>query len=165
MSGPSVVERVASIGRESLPLAGRRAGRDPAWAVALLWGLGVCIAHFGGLAFGIYYQIWWWDLLTHLTAGAGVAALIYLVAPATFRRPVALFVTLPLVVLAIGTWFEIYERVFRRFWVSWPRSYYVEDTVVDLVADVVGAFATAVVVVVVRSVRRLRRDRQGRQGD
>jgi hypothetical protein len=161
MGGPSVVERVTGIGRESLPLVGRRSGRDLAWAVALLWGLGVCIAHFGGLAFGIYYQIWWWDLLTHLTAGVGVAALVYLAFPTTFRHPLALFVTLPLVVLAIGTWFEVYERVFRRFWVSWPRSYYVADTAVDLMADAAGALVTAVVVTIVRSANRLRQDRGG----
>jgi hypothetical protein len=42
-------------------------------------------------------------------------------------------------VLAIGTWFEVYERLFTDFWVNWTRAFYLEDTGIDLVADTAGA--------------------------
>jgi hypothetical protein len=46
-------------------------------------------------------------------------------------------------VLCIGTWFEVYERVFKDFWWGWSLSYYLEDTTIDLVLDTGGALAFA----------------------
>jgi hypothetical protein len=126
-----------------------------AWGLVAVWSLAVCIAHFGGLAYRTYWQIAWWDVLTHTAAGLGVAAILYLLRPDLYRSPVALFVALPLTVLAIGAGFEVYERVFRTFWHSWSVAYYVEDTVIDLVMDTAGALALSVLVVLVRAVRRV----------
>ncbi|MFC4357644.1 hypothetical protein ACFO0N_06735 [Halobium salinum] len=109
-----------------------------AWAVIIGWGLLVCVFHFGGLAYGVYVAVPWWDLLTHSMGGAGVAAILY----AGFCRPVR-SVRAPLwlvpALFAIGAGFEVYEYLFKDFWWHWSVEFYVEDTVVDLVLDTAGA--------------------------
>ena len=140
-------------GATAAPATGRSRSRL-AWAAAVLWGLAVSVAHFGGLHYYVYWEVWWWDLLTHSTAGFGVAAFAYLLRPAAFRRPAALFLALPAFVLVVGLGFEVYERLFRTFWWSWSVSYYLEDTLLDLVMDTLGALALAVVVVLVDLLRR-----------
>jgi hypothetical protein len=77
--------------------------------------------------------------MVHALSGLGVAAVLYVYRPRLLHGPAALFVVLPLLVLAIGTWFEVYERLFTDFWHHWTRAYYLEDTAVDLVADTAGA--------------------------
>jgi hypothetical protein len=121
-----------------------RRHRRGAWAAAVVWGAGVSVLHFAGLAYGIYTELWWWDLLTHSTSGFGVAALLYLAWTDGFRSRVGLFVVLPACVLCIGTWFEVYERLFRDFWHGWSTAFYVADTVTDLVVDTLGAVAFGV---------------------
>jgi hypothetical protein len=122
-----------------------RRNRRGAWGVALVWGAAVSALHFAGLAYGIYTEIWWWDLLTHSTSGFGVAALLYLAWTDGFRSRLGLFVLLPLCVLCIGTWFEVYERLFKNFWWGWSLSFYLQDTALDLVLDTAGAFAFGIV--------------------
>lgn len=130
-----------------------------AWTLALAYAAVVSYLHFElGLGDRLYWTVAWWDLLTHSAAGLGVAAIGYLLAPRLFRSPVALLVTLPLVVLAAGAWFEVYERVFRTFWLEWSHARYVEDTLVDLVMDVLGAYAFAGWVLVRRLLRGRRTD-------
>jgi hypothetical protein len=141
------VDRVVRAGAVSRSVA--------AWVLVAIWSLGVCVAHFGGLAYGTYYAIWWWDVLTHAAGGLGVAAILYLLRPDLYRSPVALFVVLPLTVLVIGAAFEVYERVFRTFWHTWSVSRYVEDTLLDLVVDTAGALVVSLLVVLVRTGRRL----------
>ena len=123
-----------------------RRNRRGAWAATIVWGAGVSVLHFAGLAYDIYTELWWWDLLTHSTSGFGVAALLYLAWTDGFRSRLGLFVLLPVCVLCIGTWFEVYERVFKDFWWGWSLSYYLEDTTIDLVLDTGGALAFAVVI-------------------
>lgn len=118
-----------------------------AWVVALSYGAVVSYLHFElGLADRLYWSVPWWDLLTHSAAGFGVAAVVYLLAPRLFRSPVALLVTVPMIVLAAGAWFEVYERVFRTFWYDWTYAQYTQDTLVDLVMDGLGAVVFALVV-------------------
>jgi hypothetical protein len=143
----------ATSGTRSSPATGHSRSRL-AWAAAVLWALAVSVAHFGGLHYYVYWEVWWWDLLTHSTAGFGVAAFAYLLRPAAFRHPVALFVALPAFVLVVGVGFEVYERLFRSFWWSWSVSYYLEDTLLDLVMDTLGALALSVVVVLVELLGR-----------
>jgi hypothetical protein len=121
--------------------ARRRALRPGEVAGVAAFGVAVTGLHFGSLALTLYTRIWWWDLLVHGLSGFGVAALLYVVRPRALSRPLALYVALPAVVLAVGTWFEVYERLFTDFWVTWSRSVYLEDTFVDLVADTAGAVA------------------------
>jgi hypothetical protein len=101
------------------------------------YSLVVCVLHFGGLAYGIYTAVWWWDLLTHSLSGFGVAAWLHLVrvVPLDGGRLVAL----PLAVVAIGAGFEVYEYLFKDFYVEWTTAYYAADTAIDLVVDGLGA--------------------------
>ena len=103
------------------------------------FGAAVTALHFASMGLFLYSKIWWWDMLVHALSGGGVAAVLYVYRPRLARGAFAVFVGLPLLVLAIGTWFEVYERLFTDFWVSWSRAFYLEDTAVDLVADTAGA--------------------------
>ncbi|WP_396612063.1 hypothetical protein ACH9L7_01915 [Haloferax sp. S1W] len=115
------------------------------WAFVGVWAVFVSALHFGGLAYNIYTKVWWWDLLTHSLSGFGVAGVLYLAFPRTFTRRHA-----PVIVggavLAIGAGFEVYEYLFKDFWYGWSMAYYVEDTIVDLVVDTVGALGFVVLV-------------------
>ena len=110
-----------------------------AWPLLVAYSLFVCALHFGGLQYDIYTQLWWWDLLTHSLSGIGVAAWLCLlpVTPVDATRLLAV----PLVVLAIGAGFEVYEYLFKDFYVEWTTAYYAFDTVVDLAVDFLGAAA------------------------
>ena len=123
--------------------------RRGAWGLTLTCGAAVSTLHFAGLAYDIYTELWWWDVLTHTTSGFGVAAILYLLSAelrlGLFRNRFGLFVLLPVCVLAIGAWFEVYERVFKDFWFRWSLAYYWDDTFKDLVADTLGAVAFGVV--------------------
>ena len=134
-----------------------RRQRRGAWGVTLVWGAAVSALHFAGLAYGIYTELWWWDLLTHSTSGFGVAALLYLAWTDGFRSRLGLFVLLPICVLCIGTWFEVYERLFKSFWWGWSNAFYFEDTAIDLVLDTTGALAFGAVLRLYRRLRRWRR--------
>ena len=114
-------------------------------SVVLAWGGVVTFTHFTSMFFFLYTKIWWWDLFVHAASGFGVAALLYVFKPRLLRSPVALLVVLPMVVAAIGTWFEVYERLFTDFWVDWTTAYYLEDTWADIVADTFGAVVFGVV--------------------
>jgi hypothetical protein len=112
-----------------------------AWTALVTYSLVVCVLHFGGLEYEIYTAIWWWDILTHALSGFGVAAWLCLVrfVPLDASRAVAL----ALVVLAIGAGFEVYEYLFKDFYVEWTLAYYATDTAIDLVVDTLGAGAFA----------------------
>lgn len=108
------------------------------WVFVGLWAVFVSALHFGGLEYGIYTKIWWWDLLTHSLSGFGVAGVLFVVFPRVFdgaRAPVVVAG----IILAIGAGFEVYEYLFKDFWYGWSAAYYAEDTATDLVVDVVGA--------------------------
>lgn len=111
------------------------------WLALIAYSLVVSALHFGGLEYEIYTKIWWWDLLTHGLSGFGVAAWLCRLGwlPSTVEPVWAL----PLLVLGIGAGFEVYEYLFRDFYVSWTVEYYLMDTIIDLVVDFVGALAFA----------------------
>ncbi|PAU84933.1 hypothetical protein CK500_05340 [Halorubrum salipaludis] len=104
------------------------------WWGLLTWGGLVSALHFIGLGSGLYAQFPWWDLMTHSMSGAGVGGIVLVglrgAAPA---RPSLGWVLV--VLLAIGTSFEVYEYVFKSFWHSWTVSVYARDTLVDLVMN------------------------------
>ena len=120
-------------------------------------GFGVAVTglHFASMGLYLYSKIWWWDVLVHALSGLGVAAVIYVYRPRLLSSPVALLVVVPALVLAIGTWFEVYERLFTDFWVRWTAAYYLEDTAVDLVADTAGAVVFGAALVARSGYRRL----------
>jgi hypothetical protein len=114
-----------------------------AWIAIAAWSVLVSILHFGGVYYNIYTQLPWWDLLTHAMGGVGVGAVLAM----TFRAPTLRSpVWIPSGVLAIGAGFEVYEFVFKTFWYRWSLSFYVTDTVTDLVINTVGAVVVAVAV-------------------
>ncbi|GGJ16333.1 hypothetical protein GCM10008995_27760 [Halobellus salinus] len=118
-----------------------------AWAGIAAWSLLVSVLHFGGVFYNIYTQLPWWDLLTHAIGGAGVGAVLAM----TFRAPTLRSPAwIPLGVIAIGAGFEVYEFVFKTFWYRWSLSFYVTDTVIDLVVNTVGAVVVAVAVAAYR---------------
>jgi hypothetical protein len=111
------------------------------WPALVAYSLVVCALHFGGLAYEVYTSVWWWDLLTHSLSGFGVAAWLCFVRVTPFdsRQVVAV----SLAVLAIGAGFEVYEYLFKDFYVDWTTAYYATDTVIDLTLDALGAAAFA----------------------
>ncbi|RDZ44296.1 hypothetical protein C5B91_12280 [Haloferax sp. Atlit-10N] len=120
--------------------------REPwLWVFVGVWAAVVSALHFGGLAYDIYTRIWWWDVLTHSLSGFGVAGVLFLVFPRTFRGDRAPVVVAG-VILAIGAGFEVYEYLFKDFWWGWSMAYYLEDTAIDLVVDVVGGLGFFVLV-------------------
>jgi hypothetical protein len=93
----------------------------------------VCAMHFGGLEYGVYTAVWWWDLATHSLSGLGVAWWLSVLGVPPRRLVPA--------VLAIACGFEVYEYVFKDFYHGWTTSYYAWDTAVDLVMGAAGARA------------------------
>ncbi|WP_396612064.1 hypothetical protein ACH9L7_01920 [Haloferax sp. S1W] len=110
-----------------------------------LWGTVVTATHFLSMAYFLYSRIWWWDIFVHAASGFGVAAVLFVLRPRLLRSPFALLVVLPMAVAAIGTWFEVYERLFTDFWVNWSLAFYLEDTGIDIVADTAGAVVFGIV--------------------
>jgi hypothetical protein len=107
------------------------------WAGLLAWATAVSVLHFGGLEWGLYARLWWWDLLTHLLSGVGVGGILLVglrdVTPA--EPPVAW----PVLALgSIGAGFEVYEYVYRSFWHTWTLWTYTHDTVTDLLVGCLG---------------------------
>ena len=126
--------------RRELPHGDRR---SLAWLALAAWSVLVSVLHFGGVRYGIYTQLPWWDLLTHAMGGLGVAGVLGM----TFRAPTLRSpVWLASGVLAIGAGFEVYEFVFKTFWYRWSLWFYVADTAIDLLVNTIGAVAVAVAV-------------------
>ncbi|MUW14295.1 hypothetical protein GJ633_06185 [Halorubrum sp. CBA1125] len=109
------------------------------WIAVVLLSITVTVFHFFGLAWRIYTRYWFWDVITHSLSGFGVAAIIYLLRPATFGTARRLFLFLPVLVFTIGAVFEVYEYVFREFYYRWSVERYLRDTLEDLVYDTIGA--------------------------
>jgi hypothetical protein len=114
-----------------------------AWLLVLSWGALVTVLHFGGLFFGVYSRLFWWDLLTHAMGGAGVAGILFLGLGdrTTTGTPWWLVGS----VAAIGAGFEVYEFLFKSFWYRWSLQFYAVDTAVDIVVNTLGAVAFVVV--------------------
>jgi hypothetical protein len=128
-----------------LPVGTGRVTTDPrAWAAFTVFATVVSTLHFAGLHYRIYWDVWWWDLLTHYLSGLGVAALFPLLGVVDERPRLASGLFVVGGVVAIGAGFEVYERLFRTFWHEWTLAYYLEDTAVDIVVDAVGAATLAV---------------------
>jgi hypothetical protein len=107
------------------------------WAFVGVLAMFVSVLHFGGLAYRVYITFWWWDLLTHSLSGFGVAGVLFIVFPRAFDGSRAPLVVAG-IIFAIGAGFELYEFLFKDFWYGWSTAYYAEDTLTDLVVDVLG---------------------------
>ncbi|MFB6097002.1 MAG: hypothetical protein ABEJ74_06405 [Haloferacaceae archaeon] len=121
----------------------RRRERRLTWLGLLGWGGAVSALHFGGLAYDVYTRIWWWDLLTHVMAGVGVAGILLV----GLRETVPAWTSnwwVVVAVVGIGAGFEVYEFAFKSFWHTWTLSFYLQDTLIDLAMDAVGGYVAAV---------------------
>jgi hypothetical protein len=121
-------------------------GNLRAWGAFTIYAVVICVLHFEyGLNARWYWEVWWWDLLTHAASGFGVAAIAPLIG--LWRgRPVRERVLLTAgALLVVGAGFEVYERLFRTFWYEWTFATYAEDTAVDIFVDVLGGVAFVLV--------------------
>lgn len=116
--------------------------RTRQWLVVFGWGALVTLLHFGGLGFGIYSRLFWWDILTHAMGGAGVAGILFLgLDEGQTERPLWLVGA----VAAVGAGFEVYEFLFKSFWYRWSLQFYAVDTAMDMVVNTLGAVGFVVV--------------------
>jgi len=124
---------------------------DP-WLV--LWITVAALLHSVGMV-GIYDSVWWWDHLTHAFSAALVTAVGYATVVAIDRHsesihfpPAFLWVFVFLLTVAIGVVWETMEFLTRELArVAGMRPvlivYGIEDTILDLVFDCVGALLAA----------------------
>ncbi|MFB6188893.1 MAG: hypothetical protein ABEI57_03330 [Halapricum sp.] len=122
--------------------------------VLALWITVAAVLHSLGMV-GVYDAVSWWDHLTHAFSGALVAALGYSVTCTVdeyvddiYLPPTFLWVFVFLVTIAVGVCWETLEFVGRdlaRFAGFEPLLivYGVQDTILDLVFDIVGAVLVA----------------------
>ncbi|QCC50240.1 hypothetical protein [Halapricum salinum] len=125
---------------------------DP-WLV--LWITLAALLHSLGMV-GVYESVWWWDHLTHAFSAALVTAIGYAIVVAVDRHsetvhlPRAfLWLFVFLLTVAVGVVWETMEFLTRELArVAGMRPvlivYGVEDTILDLVFDCVGALLAAV---------------------
>lgn len=128
--------------------------RVPLGPLLTLWITVAVFLHSIGML-GLYEVIWWYDHLTHavsaaLAAGSGYATVraIDLHYDEVYLPPKFLFVFVLLFTLAFGVLWEVGEFVARLWATATGRTavlviYGIEDTMLDLVFDAVGALLVA----------------------
>jgi hypothetical protein len=129
------------------------------WGIRLSPGLTLWITlavtlHAVGML-GLYREVWWYDHLTHTLSASIVAAVGYATASAVDRYtdavyfpPRFMFVYVVVFTLAVGVFWEVLEFFARlaaeRFGFDAVLIQYgLEDTIVDLLFDTVGAILVA----------------------
>jgi hypothetical protein len=124
---------------------------DPAIVV---WITLAVVLHSAGMV-GLYDAVWWWDHLTHTFSGALVAAVGYAVASSLDQYadsvvlpPTFLWLFVFLVTVATGVVWETAEMAGREVARAGGFEpllivYGIDDTILDLVFDVVGAAVVA----------------------
>lgn len=105
--------------------------------------LAVAALYISDFFFFIFWRIWWLDTVVHFGGGfwaGGILlwgyAYIYEILYTKHSRIQLLFLSI-LSAFAIGTLWEIYEVILYPILSSTPD--YLSDTVIDLIADVLGA--------------------------
>ncbi len=119
-----------------------------------LWLTGTLLLHAIGMV-GPYSTLWWWDHLTHtlsasLVAGVGytTARAIDIYSESIYLPPNFLFVYVLLFTLAVGVVWEILEFAAREIASATGQDpllvqYGLEDTILDLLFDAIGAVIVA----------------------
>ena len=125
----------------------------PAWLT--LWLTTAVLLHAVGLL-GPYHDVWWWDHVTHtlsaaLVAGAGYATVhaLDVHSESLYFPPRFLAVFILLFTLALGVGWEVLEFAARAVADAYGYGpllvqYGLEDTIVDLLFDLLGALVVAV---------------------
>lgn len=104
--------------------------------------------HLLAIGFYLYWMWWWFDIIVHFFAGVWVALTAFwflFIARLVPRLPLstgAMVGSLLLVTFFIGISWETFEYSINVFIVP----HYALDTIVDLIADLVGALAAALFV-------------------
>ncbi|HKL27690.1 MAG TPA: hypothetical protein VJ898_00350 [Natrialbaceae archaeon] len=106
--------------------------------------------------FGLYDRLWWWDHLTHVLSAALVASVGYATtralddySDAVYFPAEFLAVFVFLFTVAIGVLWELFEQIGRELAIAGGFEpvliiYGLEDTMWDLVFDMVGAVVGAI---------------------
>ncbi|WP_229109490.1 hypothetical protein [Halapricum desulfuricans] len=122
--------------------------------VIVVWITVAVLLHSAGMI-GLYDRVWWWDHLTHTLSGGLVAIAGYAVtsaidehAPDVTLPPAFLWVFVFLFTVAVGVCWELLEMIGRELARAMDVEpilivYSVEDTMLDLVFNVVGATIVA----------------------
>lgn len=149
-----VVNAAVALAATYLPAVLERDYQIPMNAGLTLWLTSAVFLHaFGtvgvpGVGASFYTSVWWWDHLTHALSASVVAAVGYTVVRAldlhsdavSFPpRFVALFILL--FVVAFGVFWEVIEFAVGRF--GFLSQYGLDDTIHDLLFDVVGGLVVA----------------------
>jgi len=127
------------------------------WITSAVWlhALGVVGLPMLGLS-NFYRDIWWWDHLTHALSSSVVAAVGYTTVRAFDRHsdevylpPKFAFVFILLFVLAFGVFWEVIEFTITEASTYFGSSnvltqYGLDDTLLDLVFDSIGAVVVAI---------------------
>lgn len=151
-----VVNAVLSLAVTAFPGFLRRTHGLTLDPVLVVWITVAAVLHSVGMV-GLYERVWWWDHLTHTLSGALVAAIGYAVTHAIAVRdenmylpPAFLWVFVFLLTVAIGVGWELLEmggRELAHVVGVEPLLivYGVEDTMLDLVFNIVGASVVATI--------------------
>jgi hypothetical protein len=120
-----------------------------------LWITSAVTLHAVGMV-ALYDRVWWWDHVTHFVSAALVAGVGYAVttsldehSDAVHFPPSFLAVYIFLFTVAAGVFWELLEMVGRDLSRAYGFDailvvYGLEDTMLDLVVDMLGAIAVAV---------------------
>ncbi len=109
--------------------------------------------HYIWLAHSLYATIPWLDIPAHAVSSAGVVGILILGLRETFPDYISNWWVITMV-LAIGAGFEIYEFLVKTFWYHWTLTTYLEDTVLDLLIEMLSA---GIIVHLSSSLKRQRR--------
>ncbi|MFB6142176.1 MAG: hypothetical protein ABEJ30_02405 [Halorientalis sp.] len=157
-----IVNTAVALGVTQLPAVLRRDYGVPMDTGLTLWLTTAVFLHalgtvgVPGSRASFYTSVWWWDHLTHLLSSSIVAAAGYATArsfdehaPGVDLTSRFVFVFILLFVLAFGVLWEVIEFVVGELAVllgsdSVLTQYGLEDTMLDLVFDAVGALVVAV---------------------
>ena len=121
------------------------------WWMTLIAGT-ILLLHTAGIALYLYDRLWWWDILTHMTASIVLALIIALVLPSMSQWfplikipgrlvPIATLTCL----MSLGVIWEIVEFAFDIA-LGTRMQYSLQDTVFDLTLDLLGGSAVAILV-------------------
>lgn len=121
------------------------------WWMTLIAGT-ILLLHTAGIALYLYDRLWWWDILTHMTASIVLALIIALVLPSMSQwlplikipgrlAPIATLTCL----ISLGVIWEIVEFALDIA-LGTRMQYSLQDTVFDLTLDLLGGSAVAILV-------------------
>lgn len=149
-----IVNALVALAVTFLPAVLERDYRLPLSPGLTLWITAAVTLHAIGML-GPYHTIWWWDHVTHTLSATIVAAVGYATARAIdvysdsiHLPPQFMFVYILVFTLAFGVGWEVLEFVARAVADALGHDpvlvqFSLEDTIVDLVFDIVGAVLVA----------------------